>query len=204
MTTTTAPTTPVAQHHTAVPVALAVTGGVLALNGLLLGTQLFLDARDYSEVATSGTHLAHYLLWTLCLVALCQLYPRLGVLRGNGGAVLPGPVLLLAGAGAALDACARFVSAFVTPYLAERQPSLVDTAPDEVLLVPLLATGVVAMAGTALLGVSGWRRRVFPRPAAALLVMGGVAIPALGPVSNVLLGAALVWIGLASQTRRRP
>jgi hypothetical protein len=181
---------------------LTLTGAALAGNGLLLGTQLFLDARDYSVVAAGELHLAHYVVWTACLVALSQLYPRLGVLTGRSGSTLPSAVLALAGVGAALDACARFVSAFVTPYLAARNPALVDSAPDAVLLVPLLATGVVAMAGTAALGVSAWRRQVFPRPAAALLVLGGVAIPALGPVSNVLLGVALAWIGIAARRRR--
>lgn len=202
MTTTASPSVPLAQPRTAVPLALAVTGAVLALNGLLLGSRIFLDSRDYSQVAAGQLHLAHYSIWTLCLVALSQLYPRLGSLRGADGSTLPASVLVLAGAGAALDACARFVSAFVTPYLAERQPTLLDTTPDAILLVPLLATGVVAMAGTAALGVVGWRRRVFPRAAAVLLVVGGVAIPALGPVSNLLLGIALVWIGATAQSRR--
>lgn len=193
---------PALGHRAGVSLGLTVTGAVLAANGLLLGSQLFFDSREYSQVATGGMHLAHYLVWTVCLVALCQIYPRLGSLRSVTGSTIPATVLLLAGAGAALDACARFVSAFVTPYLAERQPSLVDSAPDQILLVPLLLTGVVAMLGTAALGVSAGRRRVFPRAAAALLVAGGVAIPVLGPVSNVLLGVALVWIGLAARSRR--
>jgi hypothetical protein len=189
-------------HRAAVPLGLTVTGAVLAANGLLLGSQLFFDPRDYSQVATGNLHLAHYLVWTVSLVALSQIYSRLGSLRSATGSTIPATVLVLAGAGAALDACARFTSAFVTPYLAERQPSLVDSAPDQILLVPLLLTGVVAMLGTAALGVSAGRRRVFPRAAAALLVAGGVAIPVLGPVSNVLLGVALVWIGLAARSRR--
>ena len=201
MTTISTTPVPVVGHRAGVPLGLAATGAVLAANGLLLGSQLFLDSRDYSQVALGSTHLAHYLVWTLCLVALSQLYPRLASLRSVDGKALPAAVLVLAGVGAGLDACTRFVSAFVTPYLAERQPSLVDSAPDAILLVPLLATGVVAMIGTAALGVTAWRRRVFPRAAAVLLVVGGVAIPVLGPVSNVLLGFALVCIG-TSHSRR--
>ena len=181
---------------------LLITGAVLAGNGVLLGSQLFFDSRDYSEVATGAGHLAHYLMWTLCLVALSQLYPRMGHLPSPTGRPLPAPLLAAAGAGAALDACARFVSAFVTPYLAERQPQLVDAAPDTILLVPLLATGVAAMVATGALAVVGLRRRVFPRPAAVLLLLGAIAIPVLGPVSNVLLGAALVWIGSTSRRGR--
>ena len=188
-------------RRSVVPLALMSTGGVLAGNGLLLGSQLFFDARDYSVVATGPVHLAHYVLWMACLVALSQLYPRLRSLTGRDGRRLPDFVLVLAGVGAALDACTRFVSAFVTPYLAERAPALVDQAPAAILLVPLLAAGVVAMAGTAAVGVVGWRRGVFPRPAAVLLVLGGVAIPLIGPLSTVLVGAALVWIGLTARAR---
>ncbi|WP_148571438.1 hypothetical protein [Nocardioides caldifontis] len=191
----------IAARRTGVAHALTATGVVLALNGALLGSRLFLDSRDYSEVAASGLHLTHYLVWTLCLVALSQLYPRLRSLN-DAGSRLSTTALVVAGAGAALDACARFVSAFVTPYLAAQQPAMVDGTPDAILLVPLLATGAVAMVGAAMVGVSGWRHRVFPRAAAALLVLGGVAIPVLGPVSNVLLGGALAWIGLSAGARR--
>ncbi len=182
--------------------ALAVTGAVLAANGLLLGSQLFFDSRDYSEVAGGPVHLLHYVIWTAGMLALSQLYHGLGRVPGRSGRTIPAAVVTLASVGVALDACARFVSAFVTPYLAAQEPALVDSTPDTILLVPLLATGVVAMAGTAALAVSAWRRGVFPRPAAVLLVVGAVAIPALGPLSNVLLGAALVWIGLALRGSR--
>jgi len=176
-----------------------VVGALFAGNGALLGSQLLGDSRDYSVTAAGTVHLVHYGLWVVCLVALSQIYPRLDVLRGRTGRVLPTPVLALAGAGAVLDACARFVSAFVAPYLAERQPQLMDSPPDAILLVPMFATSVVAMVATAALAVVGLRRRVFPRGAAALLFLGAVAIPVLGPVSNVLLGVALVWIGSAAR-----
>jgi hypothetical protein len=61
--------------------------------------------------------------------------------------------------------------------------------------------GVVAMVGLVWLGASGWRARAFPRTAVVLLVVGAVAIPAIGPVSNVLVGASLAWIAIASLRR---
>lgn len=199
MTTLTRPA--VSTASPVVPRALTTTGVVLAGNGLLLGSQLFLDSRDYSTVAVGTVHLAHYVVWTACLLALSQLYPRLGSLAGPDGRRLPEAVLVLAGVGAALDACTRFVSAFVTPYLAERAPVLVDQAPAAILLGPLLGAGVVAMIATAAVGIFAWRRRVFPRPAAVLLALGGVAIPAIGPLSTVLVGIALAWVGLSARTR---
>lgn len=188
-----------AAGSTLVPTAFMLTGAVFAGNGALLGSRLMLDSRNYSEIAAGTGHLVHYGLWVVCLVALSQLYPRMGAMSRRAAGTLPTALLMLAGAGAALDACARFVSAFVAPYLAGREPHLLDTTPDAILLVPLLATSVFAMAATAALAVVGFRRRVFGGGAAALLFVGAVAIPVLGPVSNVLLGAALVWIGSAAR-----
>lgn len=199
MTAISSPPADLATRPTGLPAVLVTVGAVFAVNGVLLGSQLMLDGRAYSEVAAGTGHLVHYSLWTLCLVALSQLYPRMGGLRGRTGLRLPPPVLVLAGAGAALDACARFVSAFVAPYLAGREPQLMDSTPDAILLVPLLAASIAAMVGTGVLAVVGLRRRVFPLGAAVLLLLGAVAIPVLGPVSNVLLGAALVWIGSAAR-----
>lgn len=191
----------VTTDRTLVPLGLVITGALFVGNGALLGSQLLTDPRDYSVVAGGTLHLVHYLLWVLCLIALSQLYPRMHTMRGSTGGTLPTTVLALAGAGAALDACARFVSAFVTPYLAGREPQLLDSSPDAVLLVPLLATSIAAMIATGALAVVGRRRKVFPLGAAVLLFIGAVAIPVLGPVSNVLLGSALVWIGYTARRR---
>ena len=180
-------------------VAVTVTGAALALNGAVLGSRLFFDSRDYSEVASTRLHLVHYLVWTACLVALSQLYPRIAALRGPTGSGIARGVLTLAAVGAALDACSRFTVAFVNPYLAAHQPALLDTTPDAVLLVPLLATGVVAMVGVAAMGVVAWRRMVLPRTLAVLLIVGAVAIPAIGPLANVPLGVALAWLGVRWQ-----
>ncbi|AEG44457.1 hypothetical protein [Isoptericola variabilis] len=183
-------------------VALAGAGGLLAVNGLTLGPRMMFDPRPYSEIAGTGAHLVHYVVWTVALVALSQIYPRLADVRGTAGRTLPAPVLVLAGAAAALDACARFVLAFVNPFLVTHAPELLDTPPDAVLLVPTLGAGVLAMVATVAFGVAAWRRRVFPRAAVVLLVVGAVAIPAVGPLSNVLVGSGLVWAALAALRRR--
>jgi hypothetical protein len=181
---------------------LSVTGGVLVALGVSLGPIMLLDPRPYSELAGTGAHLVHYAVWTACLVALSQLFPRLAGKGRDGGRPVSPVAATVAGTGVALDACARFSLAFVNPMLARHEPALLDTPPDAVLLVPSVAVGVLAMVGVAWLGVSGWRAGLFPRPAVVLLVIGAVAIPALGPVSNVLVGAALTWIGIAALRRR--
>lgn len=181
---------------------LAVTGGVLLTLGVTLGPIMMLDTRPYSELSATTAHLVHYAVWTGCLVALSQLLPRLGGLRADRGRAVSSVAASVAGAGVALDACARFGLAFFNPILATEDPHLLDTPPDAILLVPSISAGVVAMVGLVWLGVSGWRAGVFPRPAVALLVVGALAIPAIGPFSNGLVGAALVWIGITALRRR--
>lgn len=174
-------------------IPLAIVGGLLLVNAVPFGTSMFTDTgTPYSVSSQTSLHLAHYVVWTACLVALGQLYPRI---RGVGWAGI------LAAVGVCLDACARFAEAFFVPYLGREAPALLDSPPDAGLLVPLLGSGVVAMIGTATLAVVAWRRRVFPRPAAALLLVGAVIVPVLGPVSNVFIGTALLWAGVAA---RRP
>lgn len=181
---------------------LTAIGAALFALGVGLGPLMMFDSRPYSELSATPQHLAHYVVWTACLVALSQIYPRLAGLTGPGGRSISLAAATAAGMGAALDACARFLLAFVNPYLAQHEPELLDTMPEAILLVPSIGVGVAAMVGVIWLGVSSWRARVFPRPAVVLMIIGSVAIPALGPLSNVLLGAALVWCGIAASRRR--
>jgi hypothetical protein len=163
---------------------------------------MMFSSSPYSELSGTTGHLVHYAVWTACLIALSQLYPRLAGMSLTPGRRISTVAATVAAVGVALDACGRFVLAFVNPMLAEHEPSLLDTTPDAVLLVPLLGGGVVAMVGTVWLAVSGRRAGVFPRTSTVLLILGAVMIPAIGPLSTVVLGAALVWIGLGAGRRR--
>ncbi len=181
---------------------LSTTGAVLLALGVTLGPLMMFDSRPYSQLAGTAPHAIHYAIWTAALVALSQLLPRLGGMQAANRRRISPVAATVAGVGAGLDACARFSLAFFNPMLASHEPRLLDTPPDAILLVPTIAAGVVAMIGIVWLGVSGWRARVFPSPAVALLVVGAVAIPAIGPLSNVLVGVALLWIGIAALRRR--
>ena len=182
---------------------LTLTGGILLGLGLVLGSTIMFDPRPYSEISATTAHTVHYAIWVACLVALSQLYPRLAGLSARPGRAISAAAATAAGVGAALDACARFMLAFVNPVLAEHAPDLLDTPPDAILLVPTIGVGVVAMVGVVWLAVSAAMAGVVPRAAAALLAIGAVAIPAAGPLSNVLVGAALVWFGIAAKRRAR-
>lgn len=182
--------------------ALTLTGAGLLALGVGLGPYMMFDSRPYSELSATPQHLVHYAVWAACLVALSQIYPRLAGLTGPHGRSVSVAAATAAGVGAALDACARFMLAFVNPFLAAHEPALLDSAPDAILLVPTLGVGVAAMVGVIWLGVSGWRAQVFPRPAVVLLVVGSLAIPVMGPLSNAFVGAALMWCGIAASRRR--
>jgi hypothetical protein len=181
---------------------LAAVGAVLLLLGVTLSPLMMFSSSSYSELSGTTGHLLHYAVWTACLVALSQLYPRLAGMSLVPGRKISTAAATLAAVGVALDACGRFVLAFVNPMLAEHEPSLLDTTPDAVLLVPLLGGGAIAMVGTVWLAVSGRRAGVFTRTATVMLVLGAVAIPAIGPLSNVILGAALVCIGVGAGRRQ--
>jgi hypothetical protein len=173
-------------------VAMGVSGVVLLLNAGLLGSRLLFDSRPFSAAAVEGTHLLFWTIQLAALVALAQVYPRLGRLV-RGGRRLPELALTLAGVGVVLDAATRFLEAFAVPVLAERYPEFVDNTPPAMLLVPLLGAGVVHMVGLLALAWAAFARGIFPRPAAVLIGVGGVAVPAIGPLAGVLLGAGLAW-----------
>lgn len=175
-------------------VALGVVGLTL-VGTALLGSLIFFDSSDYSEVAGGTVHLVHYALWTACLVALSQLFPTLGGMRGRDGRSVSPVVLRIAAVGAAVAACPTFVFTFVNPYLAEHAPVLLDNPPDGlVLMLPLLGGQAATMVGTATFAVAAALRRVVPVPAAVVLTLGALALPAIGPMSNLLVGAGLVWV----------
>lgn len=182
-------------------VALVLCGGVLAVNAVALGAPLFLDSRPFSEVAVTPLHLAFWSIQLAALVALSQVYPHLRALTGPDGRRIPEGALVLLGVGVVLDAATRFLEAFAVPAMAEAHAPFIDTTPPASLLVPLLAAGVVHMAGLVALAVFAFRRRILPRPAAVLIAVGGLAVPTIGPVAGLLLGAGLAWGGVARLRR---
>lgn len=182
------------------PIAVSVVGAALVVNGLF-GAMLFFDSRPYSVVVGTAVHNLHYIVWTAALIAMSQIWPRLSRWTSATGRSIPFAVVTLAGVGAALSACAQFAEAFFIPFIGRHMPALLDAPPETGLLVPFLGAGVVAMVGTAAVAVFGFSRRVFPRAAAVLLFVGAVAIPVIGPLSNLLVGAALVWIGISRRGR---
>lgn len=193
---------PARDPHRPVLTGLVVVGGVITLNAATLGMMLMFGPWEtFSETAASRVHLGFQAILLACVAALNLLLPRLAGLRGSTGRVLPAWVLVLAAVATFADGGTRFVFTFVVPWLADAAPALLDEDGGGSLMAAMVSAWVLFTLALVCLGVTAYRRRVFPRPACVLLAVGGLAVPAIGPAAGVLLGPALVWAALA---RLRP
>ena len=87
--------------------------------------------------------------------------------------------------------------AFIGPPLREQAPELLATAPSGTILFGAVLTGVIFAAGWVTFGVATLRAGVFPRGAAVLLTVAGVAgVLALISPFQVPLALAVGWLGL--------
>lgn len=183
--------------------ALAVLGLLMCVGAALVGSRLMLDSRPFSEIGGTTTQVAYNGLLLLLLVGLVLLLPAIGRLPGSDGRTLPRWTLGLVGAGAILDACTRFDQAFMVPFLADHAPELLDESPASMLMAAMVAAWVVYDVGLVVLGVVAFRRRIFSRSAAVLVVAGGALIPLAGPFAVIVVGGGLAWAG-ASVVRQSP
>jgi uncharacterized membrane protein (DUF485 family) len=127
------------------------------------------------------------------LLALTGLYARQAHAIGMLG--LAG--YLTAFLGTLLVAGDWWYEAFIAPALREQAPELLATAPaGSILIGAAITTGTFAV-GWLIFGLASLRARIFPRRAAVLMTVGGVAgILALIPPFQIPLALAIGWIGL--------
>jgi hypothetical protein len=86
--------------------------------------------------------------------------------------------------------------AFVIPRIAIVAPEVLDLPLAGSLLVGAVATVGLYTVGWTLFGIAALRARTFPRAAAMLLLLGGLAGPlALSTPYQVPLAIAIGWIG---------
>ena len=84
--------------------------------------------------------------------------------------------------------------AFVQPTMVAAAPTVMNTPPGGPLLVGVFGGDLLILVGLVTLGVSAFRQRVWPRPAAVLLIIGMVAAP-FGSVAALPMGIGLLWAG---------
>ncbi|GGI03556.1 hypothetical protein [Egicoccus halophilus] len=179
---------------------LAVIGAGLLLNGTLFGLPwLFDGAERFSETAGLWQYAAFHRVQLVLLIALVLVLPRWRGAGGVAGTRTLGATLL----GAVVAACVLkagsvFAMAFVAPFLAQVAPAALDVENGGTFMLAMIAADVVFLAATVALGITAFRARAFPRPAAVAVVLGGLLTPMFGPLAGVLVGVGLAWAGWAA------
>jgi hypothetical protein len=162
--------------------ALVLLSQVMRLGvGLLLGVD-------------SASTVAHTLTYALALLGMCALLLALTALytRASGALGRLGWIgFLLAFLGTLMIAGDWWFEAFVVPMIATHAPQIIQLVPAGSLLLGAIATVGAYSIGWVLFGLAALRADVFTRPAALLLLAGGVIGPlALGTPYQVPLAFA--------------
>jgi hypothetical protein len=127
------------------------------------------------------------------LLALTGLYARQVPESGKLGLV----GYLVAFLGTMLVAGNWWYEAFIGPALREQAPEILTTAPAGSILIGAALTGLTFAAGWVTFGLASFRAGVFPRLAAVLMTVAGVAgILTLISPFQIPLALAVGWMGL--------
>ena len=91
--------------------------------------------------------------------------------------------------------------AFIQPAIVVAAPSVMAAAPTGLLAIGVFGGDLVVLIGLAAFGISVFRARLWPRPAAGLFVAGVLAMP-FGSLGSLLIGVGLAWAGLSGLRAR--
>ncbi|MDP9410465.1 MAG: hypothetical protein M3P70_08175 [Actinomycetota bacterium] len=173
----------------------AILGGALLLVSDLLS--LTVVSGDLAEAATTGTYLVDNGLRLLAgvslLLGLVGLYARQSEASGALGLV----GFLAAFAGTSLMLGASWTNTFVPPALAVEAPEFLAAGPAGTLGFGFTLSFALAALGWFLFGTATLRARVYPRAAAAALMVGAALTFTPLPASGVVFAAAVIWLGMA-------
>lgn len=160
------------------------------------GVHLALGLAMGEQPADSTIHSAKYVLalfatYTL-LLALTGLYLHQAAAAGKLGVI----GYLVAALGTVLVAGDWWFESFIVPQIAAVAPQIMTGEVTGSMVVGAAATFGLFALGWTVFGIATFRARVFPRPAAALLIVGGViGILALTTPYQVPLALAVGWMG---------
>jgi len=146
---------------------------------------------DFSTTATTGAYVLYSVLimitGVLLPLGLVGLYAR--QLEASGPLGLVG--FVVAFVGTVLVAGFFWTSAFIAPVLAVEAPELLAVRSLPGFFRSFLVFGL----GWLLFGVATLRAGVYPRSAAVLLIVGALLTVIRLPLTSVVLGAAVTWMG---------
>ena len=127
------------------------------------------------------------------LLALTAIYTRESASLGRLGLIGYATAFL----GTLMVAGDWWFEAFAIPMIATEAPEVLHLPPFGSGLVGVIATVGLYTVGWTLFGLAALRARAFPRAAAVLLLVGGLAGPlALSTPYQIPLAIAIGWIGL--------
>ena len=159
-------------------------------------SQLFLPLTmpESFWIATQSLRMGLALLAMFALLlALTGLYARQVPESGQLGLV----GYLVAFLGTMLVAGNWWYEAFIGPALREQAPEILATAPGGSILIGAVITSLTFAAGWVTFGLASFRAGVFPRGAAVLMTVAGVAgvLTLISPF-QIPLALAVGWMGL--------
>jgi hypothetical protein len=178
------------------------SGAAALLGGLGILQAPLLHPEDTPEGLASpiwvANHFALYVGYLLVQVGLVGILVR--QIREAGRLGVLGFAVAFAGAGLTLMEGRDHTFSLPILRLAGLQSDNPDALPG---LWALILGAALFSLGHVLLGVAGWRARVFPRPAVALLAVGApilafsppIPVAAVALVGSMLYGGGMIWIG---------
>jgi hypothetical protein len=173
---------------------------IILSQGVHLALGLAMGAQPADNVLHSVKYVLALLAVYALLLALTGLYLRQAESAGKLGLI----GYLVAFLGTLLVAGDWWFESFIAPQIAAVAPQVMTGAITGSMVVGAAATFGLFALGWTLFGVATFRANVYPRPAAVLLIIGGVVgILALSTPYQVPLAIAVGWIGY-SLTRSQP
>jgi hypothetical protein len=182
--------------------ALSLTAAVLIVLSqvMRLGVGRLLGPDWVTTPAYTLTYSIALLGMGALLLALTAIYARESNALGRLGLI----GYVIAFLGTLMVAGDWWFEAFVVPVIATAAPAVLDLPISGSALVGAIATVGLYTMGWTLFGLAVLRAGIVPRPAAVLLLVGGLAGPlALSTPYQIPLAIAIGWIGVTLRSESR-
>lgn len=176
------------------PVSVVAAALIVVSQTVNLGLGLALGAQS----ANSPVHSLKYGLALFAMYALLLALTGLYLRQANAAGKLGLAGYLIAFLGTLLIAGDWWFESFIAPQIAAVAPEVMSGAITGSMAVGAAATFGLFAVGWTVFGVATFRANVFPRPAAGLLIFGGlVGILAGSTPYQLPLAIAVGWIGVS-------
>ncbi|MDQ2697650.1 MAG: hypothetical protein M3Y46_02555 [Actinomycetota bacterium] len=183
--------------------AIIVIGGLLLLNGLVIGAPMTISELTaghevtFEESVADWRYVAFNAVYLAVLIALVAAMPSLAGWTGRTGRRMPRWIVPAFTVAAALQACTVFTQAVVTPFLLDVAPQALVAEDGGIFAVTMTVVWVTWIVALCTLAVCGIVTKTMPVAASVVMIVGGIIIPVFGPIGSILVGAAFAWSGWA-------